>query len=67
MLSDHVCDHCLIIDEAGRPQDGRAESQRFRHALCAELYSKVRHVYGLISIKHRQVNDPVNTGLPGYI
>jgi len=52
---------------SGRPQDGRAESQRFRHALCAELYSKVRHVYGLISIKHRQVNDPVNTGLPGYI
>lgn len=67
MLSDHVRNHYLIIDEVGRPQDSGAEAQRFRHALCAELYSKVRHVYGLISIKPRQVNDPVNAGFPGYI
>lgn len=28
MFSDRVCNHYLIIDEVGRPQNGRAEAQR---------------------------------------
>jgi hypothetical protein len=67
-VSEHdVLNREIVVHEIGRAQDGGVEAHLLDRSLDPELAGEVRHVHVDVAVDHREIDDPLDTGLAGNV